>query len=218
MKKNKIKVYKLLKFTFLVLIILFNFSCEKNPPVSINRSLKIFNSIAVQTPVMVFLYQANYTFVRLEGDKSDLLNILTTTINSKLNISADVDRNIINDSASLVVVQCKDLISIEHNTAGKIIGKMPMQLKDLSIVNKIEGKITLSGNAQNLEIQNLGIGKIDLTNLYAVSANIKSEGDGNIFVNVSNTLNANILGRGNIYYKGNPRITSNLPNKVIKLD
>jgi hypothetical protein len=155
---------------------------------------------------LVYLYQAEYNFVRLEGNESDLLDILTDVSNMKLNVHEDISRVETNDSASLVVIQCKDLVSIEHNSSGNIVGKMPLQLVNINIINSKNGNITIAGNAKKLDIQNASIGKINLLDLLAESATIQSSGSGNIWVNVSSTLDVNISGHGNIYYRGNPKI------------
>jgi hypothetical protein len=216
MRFNKIHCFLPLLF-----IIVACTSCDEiDPPVSINRSVKNYNAIVIETSVLVYVYQANYNFVRLEGDEYDIKNITTETNDKKLYISNDKTSHFESDTESLVVVQCKELYSIENNLAGHLLSKMPLELTDLKIINSRNGKIEISGNANKLDINNLSVGKIDLGNLKAQTVNVKLEGSGSVWIDTSLMLNATILGSGNVYYKGNPEIikTGSGQGKCIKFD
>lgn len=68
------------------------------------------------------------------------------------------------------------------------------------------GKAELEGSSDEAEFKILGSGKIKAFSFPVKKAYVLVGGSGSIEVNVSEILNANISGSGNLYYIGNPRI------------
>jgi hypothetical protein len=205
----KIKICKSLLQIFACLVILVCISCDdEKPQLSLNRSVKNFNSLQIEAPVLIYLYQAYYNFIRLEGDENFVYDVKTETTDKKLTISKFEGADLLNnDSAVLVVVQAIDLAEIEHNSTGRLISKMPLLLGNLRIDNFKIGKIILTGSANNLDIRNYSYGKIDVKNLVSENVNIINEGGGDIYVSATQNLNVIIKGSGNVYYVGSPKLT-----------
>jgi hypothetical protein len=68
------------------------------------------------------------------------------------------------------------------------------------------GKAELKGSSEEAEFKILGSGKIRAFSFPVKIAEVLIGGSGNVEVNVSEQLNANISGSGDLYYIGNPRI------------
>ena len=206
----KRNINKIILVIIAVCLQLIYISCDKVPPVSLNRSVKNFNSIQIEAPVLIYLYQANYNFIRLEGDQDYVYDVKTETTDKNLTISKYEGKSLYdNDSAVLVVVQAIELIKIEHNSTGRVVSKLPLKLGNIRIDNTKIGTITLAGTAKNLDIRNYSYGIIDLKNLISENANIINEGGGDVYVSATNSLNVVIKGSGNVYYSGNPKLTAN---------
>lgn len=70
------------------------------------------------------------------------------------------------------------------------------------------GNIKLSGSAENATFDVSGSGGISAFDLTALNTIAKTSSSGNIETSTVNNLNAKITGSGNIFYKGNPTITT----------
>jgi hypothetical protein len=77
----------------------------------------------------------------------------------------------------------------------------------------------LSGKANESKADVSGSGAIDLSVLRASHAAAKISGSGSVRMNVAQTLDAAISGSGNVYYWGNPSVSTHISGsgKVIKM-
>jgi hypothetical protein len=66
------------------------------------------------------------------------------------------------------------------------------------------GKIEASGSASKVKTSISGSGKVLAGNLETNSCEVLITGSGDVEINVKNELDANIIGSGNVRYKGNP--------------
>ena len=66
--------------------------------------------------------------------------------------------------------------------------------------------ITIGGWCNSVGITNWGNAPVDLSGLKASFADIHHHGSGNVYVNVSESVDAVIYGMGDVYYSGNPSI------------
>jgi hypothetical protein len=55
-----------------------------------------------------------------------------------------------------------------------------------------------------------GSGKIDLTHVAAAKATTKTTGSGDMWINLTENLDATITGSGSVYYKGNPVVDTHI--------
>ena len=68
------------------------------------------------------------------------------------------------------------------------------------------GNVTITGNADNVDISIAGSGFADLSQLTAKSAKVAVYGSGNVTVNASDKVDVSITGSGRIQYTGNPKV------------
>jgi Putative auto-transporter adhesin, head GIN domain len=71
-------------------------------------------------------------------------------------------------------------------------------------VRNANATITLSGQSTNTTVYCADAGSVNLVDLESVNVSIDQKSVRDCFVNVSGLLNADIVYRGNLYYKGNP--------------
>ena len=80
--------------------------------------------------------------------------------------------------------------------------------ENIAVSIRGSGSITLSGTCNFAEITVQSAGHFIGSNLETRVAEVNSRGSGSIYVWVTDRLHVNIHGSGNVYYKGNPVITS----------
>ncbi|TWI01409.1 hypothetical protein IQ05_00991 [Flavobacterium tiangeerense] len=75
--------------------------------------------------------------------------------------------------------------------------------------NTGNGESKISGTIDDLDIVKVGNGDVNAQNLVAKTADLKSTGNGNLTVNVSEKLTAKLTGNGDIINKGKAQFDSN---------
>ncbi|HET8858881.1 MAG TPA: head GIN domain-containing protein [Marivirga sp.] len=120
-----------------------------------------------------------------------------------------------------VYVSIKDVQNLSVNGNGKLItensiasdnldllvagsGSMEVDVKTKKLEGKLAGpgNLTIKGYTDNMDIENYGAGSVDAFEFEAQDANAKLYGIGSIKMNVSEKLDAEIYGSGNILVKG----------------
>jgi hypothetical protein len=71
-------------------------------------------------------------------------------------------------------------------------------------INNGPADLSAIGSVSNFYLYGAGYGKLDCVNLHSDYVFVTNKGTNNFLVNVQQLIDANIYGRGNIYYKGNP--------------
>lgn len=104
----------------------------------------------------------------------------------------------------------KDIQTLLVTGSGNINLNKPMPLKKLSATIAGSGNINAKGSVNELTALTSGSGNMNLPGLVAEAAKCTITGSGNMYVNVTNTLNAIISGSGKIEYSGNPTVTQNI--------
>lgn len=79
-----------------------------------------------------------------------------------------------------------------------------VQQRDLEVTLGGAGSITISGKVENLIATINGSGNLELENLIADKAVVKINSSGTANINVRRELKAEIIGSGDIHYRGNP--------------
>ncbi|MFZ2905687.1 MAG: head GIN domain-containing protein [Cyclobacteriaceae bacterium] len=129
-----------------------------------------------------------------------------------------------------VYVSVKNLNDLQVNGGGKIIsenslassllslsvsgnGSMDLDLKGDVVKAEVSGsgKIALKGYASSIEVLLSGSGNLNAFNCPLENAKVKVSGSGNCELNVTNTIEAVVLGSGTVKHKGN---TKNATKKV----
>jgi Putative auto-transporter adhesin, head GIN domain len=105
---------------------------------------------------------------------------------------------------------------IESVTAGSVItritGSGNVTLANLNADSMVttllgSGKLTTAGKLTSQQIEILGSGDYKAPDLESKQATVKVSGSGSTYLKVADSLEATILGSGNVVYTGSPRIT-----------
>ena len=106
-------------------------------------------------------------------------------------------------------VTVKDLRHI-HVQGGVAIEASKLDSKKLSILIEGGAAGNLSGRVDDLTIEIKGAGLISAGDLKAKRARVSVQGAGQVTVNASDELDAEVAGAGIVWYIGEPKLTSNV--------
>jgi len=170
------------------------------------RALPAFNQLEVKFSAEVTISQGKKTSLTITAD-DNILPILTSTVKNE-KLSLVVKKSFSTNNPIQISLTTPHLITASIFGAGSITIKSisSTQLK-LSINGS--GNIYADGKVENLVAEIRGSGDLNLKFLLSAQSRISIRGSGNAAVNVSDILNASIMGSGDIIYFGSP-------NKVIK--
>jgi hypothetical protein len=215
-----------LTYTFLFLFTIFSFTDAKAQE---TRSVKNFHSIANSGAVEVFVKMGDEESLSIEGSDEDVERIETVVQNGILKIRTKRDFNNWNvalNSVKIYVTAVKldgllqsgsgsiDLegkmtsasADIQLSGSGKIIAAMDTQSAKVSLSGS--GNIALAGKVGELNITMAGSGDVNADKLQAENSKIKIAGNGVAYVNVSENIDAKMIGPGAVKYMGSPTITT----------
>lgn len=178
--------------------------------VSEKRSVSGFSSVTLQGSGNVDISFATDESVVVEADDNILPLIETTVQGGKLVIATKSFTNIVPTKPVRVQITMKSLQGLTLSGSGDMVVS-GLVGKDLVVGLPGSGEITVNGTAETVNINLPGSGNIFCNGLKARSVTASLNGSGNIDVFASESLDANILGSGNIHYAGNP---TNVSKKV----
>jgi hypothetical protein len=96
--------------------------------------------------------------------------------------------------------------NFQHKGSGDVI-LSNLETTDLTLAMMGSGDFkAISGTAQKQTIDLMGSGDVEIAGLTGESCTVSIKGSGDVETNVSNSLQGNIMGSGNISYKGDPKI------------
>jgi hypothetical protein len=158
-----------------------------------------------------------------------LINVERKPDAGNKSIWAKIDDIKVNPNMKLYV-SMKSISDLEVNGGGKIVsensiasddltlgvsgsGSIDLDIKGKTLKTEISGSgnITLKGYAASNDILMGGSGHLNAFNLELESAKVKVSGSGSAELNVTNSLDASVLGSGSVKHKGN---TKNLTKKA----
>lgn len=133
-------------------------------------------------PIEIYVYGPQLNFARVNGSSSIFIKQTSNNSNTEL---------LVNGSGNIHIT---DIITntINYDISGS-------------------GEITIeSGSTESQDIQISGSGNVDCAGVINKKATVKISGSGCSKVYASEILDGNISGSGDIYYKGNPKITQKI--------
>ncbi|HEY3429998.1 MAG TPA: head GIN domain-containing protein [Cyclobacteriaceae bacterium] len=155
-----------------------------------------------------------------------MINVERKPDNQNKSVWAKIDDIKVNPTMK-VYVSVKNLTDLQVNGNGKIIsensiaatvltlsvsgsGSMDLDLKGDIVKTEVSGsgKISLKGYATSIDAVLSGSGDLLAFNCPLESAKIKVSGTGEAELNVTNTIDAIVLGSGTIKHKGNTKSTT----------
>lgn len=188
------------------------------------RDVAGFTAVSLSIPAAVTLTQGNFN-LSINCSPELLRKIKTVVHGNKLEIKFESSLHARVNEPILIHISMPSVEGLEVNGSGSISaqsnfagdqvrleinGSGKMNLPNFSYNNlKAEingsGSITnLSGTASTAKFEVNGSGRIDAENLTVKDADAVVTGSGNMRLNVSDLLNADVTGSGDIRYKGTP--------------
>jgi hypothetical protein len=169
--------------------------------------------------------------VILEGEKSDLEDIITEVSGNRLVIKKDNWKFNFNEKVT-VYITMPELKGLGVSGSGKAEIKDAIKAEDLDlsvsgsgkiftgdvVVSKLgcsisgSGDIVLggNGNAARADISISGSGNYEGGSYKIGTAEIHISGSGNCSCNVTESLRASVSGSGNVTYEGNPKVDAHV--------
>lgn len=221
MKKQMKKLVRIL----LIVLILGTFFCATTfAQKTENRNLNSFSSVKVSGGFEVVIQQGNKESIEITASGIDLQDIITEVEGGTLKVRTKNDswswKN--NYEVSMVITykalesftssgssKVKTKSTIKSNQfeltlsgSGNFEGKIDTQ--KLAITISGSGDVELSGSAKEQSIELSGSGDVEALELQSSIAKIRITGSGNAKVSVSEQLDGQVSGSGDIRFAGNP--------------
>ena len=196
-------------------------SVTAGPQVEEDRVVTTFTNVIVDGAMNLFITQDSSYVIRVEAPENLMEHIKTEVSGSDLKIYEDhnhvvhtrainvfisqaaIDRIELNGSGN---IEANNIVStnfdLELNGSGNIF--LNIATTNLEVDLRGSGNIDITGSTTDLSVEIVGSGDLDVRNIPTTNAIVEVDGSGNVSLDVSNSLNAEIEGSGNIYYWGSP--------------
>ncbi len=158
-------------------------------------------NVALNGPGTLIIQQGNNDSIRIEADDNLMSKISTTVSGNSLSIN---NLNSVSNRAVKIYITLKDLNSLTTNGGGD--SEVTDLNTDSLTVTLDNGKMTISGDIDNLIATINGDGNIAAKDLVSQKATVTINGEGKATLNIVNTLNAVVNGGGSIKYSGSPQV------------
>ena len=187
------------------------------------RNTGNYTSIASSGSWDVMVAYGESNSVQVEADENLLPYIVTQVENGRLSINSKKNANLRSKNKITIYVSLTRLTGVSLSGSGDIIGNGKFDNDGISSFrlsgsgsikisfNKISktevaisgsGNIRLGGSSSSVSAQISGSGNADCSELNCDDAKATISGSGNVKVNANQSIEANIAGSGNVYYKG----------------
>lgn len=220
---------KKLLFISLVILAFMNASCEKSMQiVSLQHELLEFDTVTFNSVFEVTLKQDTFNQLKIEGADKIVKDITFEISNGHLTLKNNFKGNWVypkNNKIKILLTtnglsrinanETCNIQSINTLTGNEIGLVMTSKLNEAALkVNcnsfyywnnfPCGGKITLSGNANELKLWNVALMQVDAAALLCNVARIENASKGACSINCVQKLVYSITGEGNIYASGHP--------------
>jgi len=190
--------------------------------------LPMFSGIALAIDAEVFLRQSDEQTVEIEGPE-----ILVNQINNQvrgglwsIEYLEDMELNreltirigmpyvdfISNSSSGEIrgVNAFTDLVDLDLKISGSGDIFIDVDVIDLDLKISGSGDLGLKGKTLNQSINIMGSGDVMASGLDSETCQVVITGNGNCKVRVADELDISIIGNGDLFYKGNPKVRSHV--------
>lgn len=187
------------------------------------RNTANYDAVSVGGSFDVVLVKGTEGNISIKGEENLIKHIITEVSGDKLKIRFKRNVNVRTTRKLVITVPYKDLEKVSLGGSGNISstgtlkadrfsmsvagsGSIDLKVAADTVKSSIAGSgdINVSGNATNLSCSIAGSGNINAYGLKVVATSVKVTGSGNIKTTASESIDARVVGSGNIYYKGNP--------------
>jgi hypothetical protein len=165
------------------------------------RALPAFTAIDLTGVNDVTIGVGGQQLVTVRGD-DNLVPLVTTEVTDGTLVIAESE-SIDTTSPMSVEVTVPSLDAVRLTGTG-VMTVDGHDLEQLTISLAGTGTLRAAGSVSQLDVELLGTGDVELRELVSEVAIVELAGTGDVFVNVTRTLDASLSGIGTIYYSGNP--------------
>jgi hypothetical protein len=212
------KSISLVAILYLLLLIPIEIYAQKQ-----QRSFGEFYKISFATGGYLEINQGDTQLVELEGPQSVLDQIITVVDNGRLRIYT---KNYIKQFGDLkVYITVKNLSDITVSGSGDVVMNTSLKTENLNLeitgsgnirmpdLKSIHTELQIAGSGdimvkgiseEKVDINITGSGDIKASDLQTKHVDINITGSGSAEIFATDKLEGNIVGSGNIYYKGEP--------------
>ncbi len=193
------------------------------------RTVSNFDEVSTSGDFTVLLVEDSISRIELYSEDNILPEIETEVSGNELKIYFDKFKYCYDHSGVTITIYNPSFKGIHLSGSGKISsydtltggnldvnlsgsGKMDLIVSNTNLTSKISGSgsIDLQGETSHAVHTISGSGYLNGYNLISAEASATISGSVICRVNVVNKLNVTISGSGNVYYIGNPQITTNI--------
>lgn len=194
----------------------------EGPIVTKTLELDNFTGFELSLSANVELMKGSTQSVRVEGQQNIIDNIETDVQNGFWKI--EFDKNVSNHKDLKIYITLPTVDKIQVSGSGDIIGKskftgldklrlaisgsgnIDIEAETKTLECKISGSggIEVAGTSNTQEIAISGSGDVNSYNLITNSCTVKVSGSGDCKVHATESLEVNVVGSGDVYYKGKP--------------
>lgn len=175
-----------------------------------------FTSIRHRIPGSVFITQASFPSLRVEGQEN-LLPFLTTEVEDEI-LTVEFENCLNSGMPVNVYATVIDLEAVSLAGVGDIIFENDIVSPRLEASITGLGNLNLSGMANTLRIEVEGQGDAIAFDMISDKCVVEIIGQGNVEVTANMELDVLINGQGNVFYKGMPAITSEINGSGVVID
>jgi hypothetical protein len=191
------------------------------------RDLAPFDGIGISVSADVYYIQGNTHEIRIEGDQSDIKDLITEVKNGFLEVKYDNWR--IRHSKVTLYITSEELEKVKISGSADFMVEKPLSSDEMELglsgsgsikFNRLESDevdVAISGSgsaeidggsADEIDIRISGSGKLLAENFEVSECDASISGSGGVRITVEDELNARLSGSGRIHYGGNPRVNS----------
>jgi len=229
-----------------IVFVIFSFSsCRKvngeGPLQTEDRSISNFSGLSTSISGKIYFTEGAVYQVQLIAQRNILDVIETYKTGSKLIIKFRNNVSVKNHSDITVNITAPSLDDLQLSGAANVnvlgnfnaanfdaavSGSGNLSIDNLQVTNTLNASVSgsgsiklLAGQANEAKAHVSGSGTVDMAVVQTNRAVATISGSGSAKLNVVQTLNASISGSGNVYYWGNPSVSTHISGsgKVIKM-
>jgi hypothetical protein len=246
-----VRLIKKALFLILMVFLIFISGCEKSPIKSTGKNVTItrscdgnFTKIYLNDDVDLVISQGNLYSIKLEGGENILPGIETTISDSTLSIRNTNTFNWLRsyDKKIIAYVTLPHLLDLEYEATSTVSNTDTIREDSLTVTSRggsgyinliiktgtsklsiIDGSVDMNikGYTSVNFIYSGGYGPFHCLDLVTDYLFMRNESTNDCYVNVRHHLEYEIMGLGNIYYRGNPPEisgTTTSSGKLIKIE
>ncbi len=174
-----------------------------------SRSVAGFTAVSFAGADRVVIEQTGTESLTITAEDNILPYLTVEVRRGRLILGAQPDATIKATKEIVYTVTVKDLREIELTGSGSVDAKR-IAADGLKIVAHGSGRMTAAGKVQRQDVVLTGSGSYHGDALETREGTVKVSGSGNAVVNVSDRLDAQVIGSGSVEYIGDPALRRNV--------